>query len=59
MGEERERLQAIPGHVPSAADFPPGCRFADRCGIARAGCRKKMPELRALRPGHFVRCDLA
>ncbi|MBW7457056.1 ABC transporter ATP-binding protein, partial [Paenibacillus sepulcri] len=31
MTEDNERLIAIPGTVPSAADFPPGCRFAERC----------------------------
>lgn len=58
IGEERERLRAIPGNVPSAANFPVGCRFAERCSIAQPGCREMMPELRELRPGHQVRCDL-
>jgi peptide/nickel transport system ATP-binding protein len=58
MTEENERLTAIPGTVPSAANFPHGCRFAERCSLARASCFNKMPELRELNPGHFVRCDL-
>jgi oligopeptide/dipeptide ABC transporter ATP-binding protein len=58
MMEENERLVAIPGTVPSAANFPPGCRFAERCSMALASCFNSMPELRELSPGHFVRCDL-
>jgi oligopeptide/dipeptide ABC transporter ATP-binding protein len=58
MTEENERLTAIPGTVPSAANFPPGCRFAERCSMALASCFNKMPELRELSPGHFVRCDV-
>jgi oligopeptide/dipeptide ABC transporter ATP-binding protein len=58
MTEENERLTAIPGTVPSAANFPPGCRFAERCSIAQTSCFNNMPELRELSPGHFVRCDL-
>ncbi len=57
--EEKERLASIPGTVPSAANFPPGCRFADRCPLAKDVCRETMPELRELRPNHFVRCHLA
>lgn len=59
IDQERERLYAIPGNVPSAANFPAGCRFADRCSLVQDKCREQMPELRALSPGHLVRCILA
>jgi len=59
IDEDRERLLAIPGTVPSAANFPGGCRFAARCTLAQPSCMEKMPELRELRPNQFVRCDLA
>jgi peptide/nickel transport system ATP-binding protein len=55
---EQERLTAIPGSVPSAADFPQGCRFAERCTMSQASCSVNMPALREIKPGHFVRCDL-
>ncbi|MFC5650357.1 ABC transporter ATP-binding protein [Paenibacillus solisilvae] len=58
MTEENERLTAIPGTVPSAASFPPGCRFAERCSKAISGCHTSMPELREISPGHYVRCSL-
>ena len=28
----KTKLKAIPGNVPSIADFKPGCRFAERSG---------------------------
>lgn len=59
IDEDRERLYAIPGNVPSAADFPVGCRFADRCSLVEDRCRDSMPALREVTPGHLVRCVLA
>jgi peptide/nickel transport system ATP-binding protein/oligopeptide transport system ATP-binding protein len=50
------RLSAIPGNVPRIGNFPPGCRFAPRCPIARPECSKKIPELLEVEPGRFVRC---
>lgn len=58
LDEEKEVLYSIPGTVPDAAAFPVGCRFADRCSMVQSSCREKMPQLRELHPGHFVRCDL-
>jgi peptide/nickel transport system permease protein len=40
-----ERLTQIRGVVPSPADFPPGCRFADRCPAATEVCRDVAPPL--------------
>ena len=40
-----ERLTQIPGVVPAAADFPAGCRFADRCPMATDVCRTETPVL--------------
>ena len=47
-----KRLKAIPGQVPPAGNFPPGCRFHDRCPVARPECARTPPELGAPgRPG--------
>ncbi|MGQ0796423.1 MAG: ABC transporter ATP-binding protein [Methanobacteriota archaeon] len=55
----RER-PALPGEPPSLVSPPPGCRFHPRCPIARAGwCDIEEPELREMRPDHFVSCHLA
>ena len=40
------RLTQIRGVVPSPADFPAGCRFADRCPMATTICRTEAPALR-------------
>ena len=40
-----KRLKAIPGQVPSAGNYPTGCRFHDRCPIARPDCAVNRPEL--------------
>ena len=56
--EHKERLEAIPGTVPSLLDPPPGCRFAQRCRFATDICRQTMPPLKQVGPGHFVRCVL-
>jgi peptide/nickel transport system ATP-binding protein len=58
LDEEKEVLYSIPGTVPDAASFPPGCRFAGRCPLAQPSCFEKMPELREVKPGHLVRCDV-
>ncbi|MDI9260351.1 ABC transporter ATP-binding protein [Alicyclobacillus sendaiensis] len=58
LDEDKDVLYSIPGTVPSAANFPKGCRFAERCPIAKPSCFEKMPELREVAPGHWVRCDL-
>jgi oligopeptide/dipeptide ABC transporter ATP-binding protein len=51
-----DRLTAIPGNVPRIGNFPPGCRFAPRCPIAKPECSEKNPELIEVEPGRFVRC---
>ncbi|UIX35659.1 dipeptide/oligopeptide/nickel ABC transporter permease/ATP-binding protein [Streptomyces sp. GQFP] len=39
------RMTQIKGTVPSPADFPKGCRFADRCPMATEACRTTAPDL--------------
>ena len=50
-----DRLQEIPGMVPSLADLPPGCKFADRCDRVQDRCRAEEPALVQLGASH-VRC---
>lgn len=56
--EDTEKLNSIPGTVPDASNFPTGCRFANRCPLAQEQCFHKMPELREIKPGHYIRCDI-
>jgi peptide/nickel transport system ATP-binding protein len=44
-GKKLDRLQTIPGLVPSLANLPPGCRFFDRCDRRQESCRSAMPPL--------------
>lgn len=50
-----ERLFTIDGMVPSAYNFPQGCRFRDRCPFATEKCLTK-PEMEEVEPEHFVAC---
>ncbi len=56
LHERTERLAAIPGNVPRPGHFPPGCRFAPRCALARPDCSAKNPELVQVEPQRWVRC---
>jgi peptide/nickel transport system ATP-binding protein len=62
MGEFKERLDVIPGTVPSLIDMPKGCRFASRCRARVENeleiCFEEEPHLIPVRPGHTVRCWL-
>jgi oligopeptide/dipeptide ABC transporter ATP-binding protein len=51
-----DRLQSIPGRPPDLISPPPACRFAPRCPYAgQDDCDSVPPELRQIRPGHWVR----
>jgi peptide/nickel transport system ATP-binding protein len=50
------RLQEIPGRVPSLAEPPGHCAFADRCPRADEQSWSSVPELRLVRPDHVVAC---
>ncbi|MGH3116961.1 MAG: ABC transporter ATP-binding protein [Gaiellales bacterium] len=50
------RLQEIPGRVPSLAELPTHCAFADRCLRADEQSWSEVPELRRVRPDHSVAC---
>jgi len=51
-----ERLKVIPGLVPDPMHMPAGCRFHPRCGYADERCRSVEPGVKAITPGHLVRC---
>ncbi|WP_435279254.1 dipeptide/oligopeptide/nickel ABC transporter permease/ATP-binding protein [Streptomyces sp. 1222.5] len=50
-----ERMTQIRGVVPAPADFPAGCRFADRCPLATQACHATAPVLTGP-PGHTAAC---
>lgn len=62
LGETRAELDTIPGNVPNLINLPPGCRFAPRCRARIENnlevCLQENPRLKAVAPGHAVRCWL-
>ena len=56
--DQRSPLAGIPGSVPPAGRAPRGCRFRDRCPLARTGCAGPQA-LRPLAANHAARCWLA
>ncbi len=53
--ERKSRLATIPGLVPTLAEMPTGCRFANRCPLATNACAMQ-PPLETLSAGHTVAC---
>jgi oligopeptide/dipeptide ABC transporter ATP-binding protein len=53
------RLTTIPGAVPQPGAWPPGCRFAPRCAIARPECAERQPALEPVGAKRSVRCPFA
>jgi len=53
---KQERLEGIPGTVPSCIKPPPGCRFHPRCRYAAEICSKKEPKMTEIEEGHLVSC---
>jgi oligopeptide/dipeptide ABC transporter ATP-binding protein len=51
----RDRI-VLGGEVPSPSNPPSGCVFHPRCPIAIDECRGAVPELKEVRPDHWVAC---
>ena len=55
--EETKRI-LIPGDPPDPVNLPKGCRFANRCPVARSICKEEEPALTDVKDGHKVACHL-
>jgi peptide/nickel transport system ATP-binding protein len=54
---ERARApRALGGELPSPLNPPTGCVFHTRCPLADETCRREVPAVREMRPGHFAAC---
>lgn len=54
--DEDRQPGSIPGSPPSAADPPPGCRFAPRCPQVQPHCRQGRPPQISLADDHDATC---
>jgi peptide/nickel transport system ATP-binding protein len=56
-GSEAARdYRVLGGEVPSPLRPPSGCVFHTRCPLAVEECRRVVPEVREVRPGHHAAC---
>ena len=55
--EAQRQFRPVVGEVPSPINPPSGCVFHPRCPLAVESCKQARPELRQLRPGHWVACS--
>jgi oligopeptide/dipeptide ABC transporter ATP-binding protein len=53
-----EKLEPIPGFVPSLINPPRVCRFHPRCPFAMDICKEKEPQLIEIEKDHYVACWL-
>jgi peptide/nickel transport system ATP-binding protein len=54
--EKARAPRLIQGELPSHLTPPKGCVFNTRCQLASEECRREVPPLREIRPGHFAAC---
>ena len=54
--ERQREHRVIKGEVPSPMNPPSGCVFHPRCPSAVENCKEEIPELREIKPGHWVAC---
>ena len=56
--EAQKQRQIIDGDVPSPINKPKGCAFSSRCPRVCGKCHETVPQLKEVKPGHFVACHL-
>lgn len=54
--DDKKETILLEGDIPSPINPPSGCKFHTRCRYATDICRKVVPELEEISPGHFVAC---
>jgi peptide/nickel transport system ATP-binding protein len=59
LNVEQDRLAVIEGQVPNPLEPVSGCPFHPRCPFAVEQCRRELPPLTDVTPGHQAACWLA
>jgi oligopeptide/dipeptide ABC transporter ATP-binding protein len=54
----KSKLPVIEGIVPGLGEFPPGCRFNNRCSHVMAICKEQEPPMIEIAAGHHAACHL-
>ena len=54
--EKNQRIEILPGDIPSPMERGEGCPFVSRCKYAEEICGKSKPTLREVAPNHFAAC---
>jgi len=58
LAAQSRYLTPIKGSVCNMMDPPAGCKFHPRCAHAMDVCRREVPRLREIAPGHMAACHL-
>ncbi|RAT97773.1 ABC transporter ATP-binding protein [Brevibacillus sp. Leaf182] len=58
IGQKRERLDSVPGNVPTPNNMPKGCKFAPRCKDVMPVCWEKEPTITTVGEKRSCRCWL-
>jgi peptide/nickel transport system ATP-binding protein/oligopeptide transport system ATP-binding protein len=59
VGDRGRPLRPIPGMAEALTAPPTSCPYAARCTFAIERCRRDVPALRSVTPGHLVACHRA
>jgi oligopeptide transport system ATP-binding protein len=54
--EKQRAHRVMKGEIPSPINPPSGCVFHPRCPLAVSSCQQEVPQMRELKPGHWVSC---
>ena len=54
--DDNRELVILEGDIPSPVNPPKGCKFHTRCKYCTDECTKITPEMKEVRPNHFVAC---
>ena len=54
--KDKKKQIILEGDIPSNIFPPSGCKFHNRCPLAKEKCKVDVPEFREVKPNHFVAC---